>query len=297
MTYRLLVSLTLLLGAVASTAQSVPRSNHVVVVVLENRNYVEVIGNTGQMPWLNSIAQKGSIATNYYANEHGSIADYFMLTTGQLVTTDDTYTRTVTVDNLARELIAQGRTWKEYAESRPAVGWTGGDYDGVYVEHHSPFSFFSDVRNSSAQKQNLVRLADWTNDVSKRTLPAFSFVVPNNEHNSHDGTLPEADQWLQTNIGPLLQTPYFQAGGDGILFFVFDESDAADSANGGGHVATILYGPGVKVAYQGGTFYQHQSLLNTVGKALGLNTIPGSGASAPTMTEFFGATPPPPGCQ
>ena len=68
---------------------------------------------------LNSLASQYGLATQYFANTHPSIGNYFMLTTGQLVTNDDGFTRTVGVDNIVRDLIAAGKTWKSYAESIP----------------------------------------------------------------------------------------------------------------------------------------------------------------------------------
>src|SRR5271157_2416232 len=49
------------------------RFEHVFVVVEENQNYDEVIGNTQDMPYLNSLASKYGVATNYYANTHPSL--------------------------------------------------------------------------------------------------------------------------------------------------------------------------------------------------------------------------------
>jgi len=46
------------------------------------------------MPYLNSLASQYDLATQYFANTHPSIGDYFMLTTGQLVTNDDGFAGT-----------------------------------------------------------------------------------------------------------------------------------------------------------------------------------------------------------
>ena len=73
-----------------------------------------------------------------------------MLTTGQLVTNDDGFAGTVGVDNIIRELITAGKTWKSYAESLPSIGYTGGDVY-PYAKRHNPFSYFTDVVNSSTQ--------------------------------------------------------------------------------------------------------------------------------------------------
>src|SRR5207302_959717 len=98
-----------------------PQFSQVILVVEENHGYSEVIGNSS-MPYLNSLASKYGLATQYFANTHPSIGNYFMLTTGQLITADDGFTGTVDADNIVRELLAAKKTWKSYAESLPAPG-------------------------------------------------------------------------------------------------------------------------------------------------------------------------------
>src|ERR1035438_9805486 len=107
------------------------------------------------MPYLNSLVKAYSNAQGYYANTHPSIGNYFMLTTGQIITNNDGYTQTVTVDNVVRELLAAGKTWKEYSEAIPSQGYYGGD-TGEYAERHNPLSSISDAPHDPAQQQNLV---------------------------------------------------------------------------------------------------------------------------------------------
>jgi hypothetical protein len=268
-----------------STAQ-IPRSNHVVVVVEENHGYSSVIGS-GAMPYLNSLANQYGLATTYYANTHPSIGNYFMMTTGQIITNDDGYSQTVTADNLVRHMLSAGLTWKSYAESLPYVGYTGGD-SGAYLRHHNPFSYFSDVKDSSVQKLNLVPFTQFATDLHNQALPHFSFIVPNVNHDAHNGTLQQADAWLQSNIAPLLSSSAFRQ--DGILIVVFDEASSSDRSHGGGHVAAVVVGPKVTSRTRSATFYQHQNLLRTVGQALGLTTFPGAAASATPMSDFFSRT-------
>jgi acid phosphatase len=116
-------------------------------VVEENHSYRSVIGSSS-MPYLNSLAKKYGLATHYYANTHPSIGNYFMLTTGKIITNNDGWTGTVSGHNVVRRLITAGKTWKSYAESLPSVGYKGGDVY-PYSKHHNPFAYFSDVRNSS----------------------------------------------------------------------------------------------------------------------------------------------------
>jgi acid phosphatase len=142
----------------------------------ENHSYTDVIGNPA-MPYLNSLASTYSVAQGYYANTHPSIGNYFMLTTGQIITNDDGYTQTVTVDNVVRELIAAGKTWKEYSEALPLQGYDGGD-TGEYAERHNPLSYMSDVRNNPAQMQNLVPFPQLATDIANHALPNYGFIVP-----------------------------------------------------------------------------------------------------------------------
>ncbi|MGZ4818689.1 MAG: alkaline phosphatase family protein, partial [Terriglobales bacterium] len=112
-----------------------------VVVLEENHSYSQVIGNSA-MPFLNQLATANSIATQYDANAHPSLPNYFMMTTGQLITLDNKFPGPVADDNMVRELMTAGKSWKSYAESLPSVGYTGGD-KYPYVRHHNPFTYFT----------------------------------------------------------------------------------------------------------------------------------------------------------
>ena len=269
------------LGSISVFA-AVPASSHVVVVVEENHSYASVIGNAS-MPYLNSLANNYTLFTQYYANTHPSIGNYFELTTGSIITNNDSYTATTTHDNIVRHLITAGKTWKSYAESLPYTGYTGGN-TGYYVKRHNPLAYFSDVANSSVEKQHLVSFSHFPTDLANNALPDFSFVVPNIMHDAHNGTLAAADQWLKANIAPLLNNAAFKT--DGILIIVFDESVDSDTAHGGGHVAAIVVGPKVKRGYRSTILLQHQSTLKTVLEALGMSTSLGSASTASAFNAF-----------
>lgn len=289
---KFLILISLLLLPLLASAQ-VPSSRHVVVVLEENHSYSSVIGNSA-MPYLNSLARQNALATQYFANTHPSIGNYFMMTTGQIITNDDSFSGTVNADNIVRHLLSAGKTWKSYAENLPFVGYTGGD-SGAYLKHHNPFSYFSDVVNSNVEKLNLVPFSQFAADMNNGQLPDLSFVVPDVNDDAHNGSLQQADAWLQQHIGPLFNNPAFQK--DGILMVVFDESFDSDTAFGGGHIATVIAGPLAKKGVQTSTHYQHQNLLRTVLSALGVGSAPGAAAGANPMADAFGTAtqPPPPG--
>jgi acid phosphatase len=260
----------------------VPSSNHVFLLIEENHSYSNVIGSSS-MPYLNSVASKYGLATQYYANTHPSIGNYFMLTTGAIITNNDSSCSTITNDNVVRHLLTAGKTWKSYAEGLPSVGYTGCG-SGAYVKRHNPFAYFSDVSNSS-EKNNLVPFTQFSKDRINGTLPNFSFIVPNLNDDAHDGTLTQADNWLKTNIAPLLSSATFQK--DGILIIVFDESVDSDTAHGGGRIAAVVIGPKVKPGSKTATLYQHQNMLKTLMEALGVKTYPGAAGSAQPITGVF----------
>ena len=102
---------------------------------------------------------------------------------------------------------------------------------------------------------------------------------------SNNDKLINGDRWLQSNIGPLLANPAFEASG--FLVITFDEAALDDYSHGGGKVATIVAGPTVKSGYQSGSFFQHQSVLRSAMEALGIPALPGAAQYVPNLGEFF----------
>ena len=105
-------------------------------------------------------------------------------------------------------------------------------------------------------------------------------IVPNLENDGHDcpnetptcsdaEKLATIDQWIQTNLSTLIQSPAFD---NSLLIYAWDESVLTDTANGGGHIATILISPKVRAGYQSTTMYQHQSALKLTCSCWGSRT-------------------------
>ena len=275
----------------------VPQFAHVFLLVEENHSFSDVAGNAN-MPYLNGLIAANSLATQYYADAHPSLPNYFVLTVGAGTsitgTEGDAFSGVVTQDNVVRALTAAGKTWKSYAESLPSAGYLGGD-DGPYLQHHDPFVYFSDVQSSSTQANNIVPFTQLATDIANGALPDYAFIVPNVNDDAHncpvglatctsDQQLAAADQWLSTNVAPVLASSAFQ---NSLLIITFDEAEDSDTSHGGGHVATVLVSPSVKVGYQSATLYQHESTLRLTMEGLGVTDLPGAAAGAPDMTEFF----------
>src|SRR6266568_3774691 len=161
-----LIALFVIVLTAISCAQ-IPTSSHVVMVVEQNHSYSSVIGNSA-MPYLNSLASKYGLATHYYANTHPAIGNYFEMTTGSVLSNDNTVTPSnfpVSVDNIVDQMMVAGKTWKSYAEDLPYAGYTGGN-TGNYAVRNNPFAYFADVQNSSTQKMNLVPFSQFAADLA-----------------------------------------------------------------------------------------------------------------------------------
>jgi hypothetical protein len=289
-------------GASASKALSITIGNavaaaapfgHVVIVMEENADYSAVVGNTANMPYLNSLITNYGLGTQYYANTHPSIGNYEMLVTGQVLTNDDTQTPAsfpISADNIVRELAANGKSWKAYAEDLPYAGYIGGD-TGNYAVRHVPLAYLTDVQGSATGRQGLVPFTQFPIDLGSGQLPNLSFVTPNLCDDAHNCALSVADSWLKTNIAPLLTSAPFKS--DGLLIITFDES-ASDNTHGGGRVAAVFISPAFSnKGYQSTTLYQHPSTLRLMLQGLGVNSWPGASATAPAMWEFFNFPAPP----
>ena len=305
---RTLSALTLLLlvagcgGGVTSNSPSStntptvppPQFSRVIVVVEENTSYSQVVGSSA-MPYLNSLATQNGLATNYFADTHPSIGNYFMMTTGQLITNDDAFSGSVTADNVVRQLTAAGKSWGVYAEGLPSTGYTGPDAY-PYLKHHNPFAYFSDVTSDPMQAMKLVPFSNFAGDLASNSLPQYTFVIPDVEDDAHDcpgggnscsedQKLAQADAWLKSNIGPLVTSSSFQT--DGLLVITFDEGSRTDALHGGGQVATVVVSPKAKKGFKSGTFYQHENLLRLSLAGLGVNSFPGAASNASAMGDFF----------
>src|SRR5438552_819729 len=204
--------ISLLLGGCGGGGASDPHGSgqipvvaHVFVLVEENHSYEDVIGNPA-MSYTNTLAQQYALATKYYADRHNSLPNYFMLTVGDMVTTNDLFAGPVTSKTVVDALSTAGKTWKIYAESLPAIAYVG-DSVVPYAKDHNPFAYFNTVLNSSAQKANIVPLTQLPTDLQNGTLPDYAMIVPNLANDGHDcpgessnctdtDKLTNIDQWV-----------------------------------------------------------------------------------------------------
>lgn len=290
-------ALYLLLSTGFIQAQNVPRSSHVWMITEENHSYEAVVGNS-QMPYYNRLIHEYGLATQFYSDQHSSLPALMWLVAGAPVElNNDTTSCNHSEDNVVRELLKHGYSWRSYQENMPYAGFQGlyGGTNNSYYRRHNPLIDFSDVCPGSGQNLNSVPFSQMKTDFANGKTVNYAYITPNSDEDAHNGSLESADQWLQDNVPDILARPEFAAGGDGILFIVWDEGTlstdnrcSASVAKGcGGRTATLVIGPQVKPGYQSTITYHNENVLKTVCAAMGLSPCPGAAQDAAPMADFF----------
>ena len=272
----------LVAAVVCSTGESaqpqVPAFDHVVVVVLENKERGKVLGNPNA-PAFNAFARKGAVLRAYRAVTHPSLPNYLALVSGSTHGISSDCTRcTVGGRSLADTLEARKLTWKAYAEGLPRVGWTGPSR-GRYAKKHVPFLYFRRVLTSPARLRRIVPLAQLTRDRASGRLPNFALVAPNLCHGMHVCTVATGDAWLKRFLPPLLKLP------GTAVFVVFDESDSADPG-----VPALALGSLVRARSYSTSPMSHYALLRTIEQGFGLPLL-GRSARATPITGIWSLPP------
>jgi len=268
-------------GAVAQTTPH--PAAHVIVILMENHEYSSIIGSS-RAPYVNGLARRSVLLTHDYAVRHPSLPNYLSLTGGSTFgITDDCTGCHVHSANLVDQLERHGLSWRAYMEGLP-VPCAKVPFSGGYAKKHDPFLYYDDIRNSSKRCRNVVPLSRLTNDLSGGRLPRFAWVTPNLCHDMHDCSVRTGDRWLSTWVRKIL--PALQP--DGLLVLTWDEGDTdagCCSVAHGGHVATIIAGPGAGRGVRLSTRSDHYSILRLVEAAFGLDYLK-KAASAPRITGY-----------
>jgi phosphatidylinositol-3-phosphatase len=220
------------LGAGASsTATAVPRFDHIVVVVLENHAYSQIVGSSSA-PYLNSLADRAAVLTRSYAITHPSQPNYLALFSGSTQgLTDDSCPHNYSGPNLATALVGAGASFVGYSEDLPATGYTGCSA-GAYARKHNPWVDFGALPTTMNQP-----LTAFPEDLSR--LPTVSFVIPNLDNDMHDGTVARGDRWLRTHLGAYAD---WSTAHNSLLVITADEDDKSHD----NRIATLFVGAHVR---------------------------------------------------
>jgi len=237
------VAATVALMAPTAAAARVHRLHHVWVFVMENHSFGQILGNA-QAPFLNRMARRHQVATRFYAPSHPSLPNYLAMISGSTQgCASDRCKGPYGGPTIARQLTRHGYRWQGFFEGLPKRGYLGGDHGG-YVRHHNPFVYFKSVISKPRQRRHLRRFRAFAQ--SLRRPPALSFIVPNNSHNMHTGSIRAGDTWLAHWVPHVQRSAGYRRGGT--ILIVWDE--AHNDASGcclrnihGGRIPLLIITP------------------------------------------------------
>ena len=203
---------------IARADDTLPAPDHVVVVMMENHSFGEII-DPQRAPFIASLAAKGASFANAFAVSHPSEPNYFALFSGS---TQDIHSDGIFsfahAPTLASALEAVKKSFIGYIE-------TGSP------RKHNPWESFASARGVERP------LADFPTDFA--TLPTVSFVIPDLDDDMHDGSVAAGDRWVQAHLGTYAK---WAETHNSLLVVTFDEDDySADN-----RIPTIIYGDHVR---------------------------------------------------
>jgi len=313
----------LALGAaltVGGLAQPVRASTDVpvVLILMENHAYGAtdptvggattkyVVGNATDAPYLNgTLIPSGTLFTNHHAASHPSLPNYLELTAGTNAgcVVDSCARDSIASENLFHLLGQAGHSFASLSESMPANCSLSNV--APYLVRHNPEVYFTNVDavtglpyDCPVTDRTIASASPGTALAWPNPLPDFSFVTPNYCDDMHGspatGTCPsgtdqiikDGDTWLAANVPALLAL-------GAVVIVTFDEGASGDTTGGGGHVATVMAGPGVSSGASDATSYTHASLLAGLEEYFSLAPLIADAATA-TPLRIPRATPYPP---
>jgi hypothetical protein len=251
----------------AGAAAGVPRLDHVVIVMMENKNYTDIIGRPDEAPYLNNLSASSATFDNSFAVTHPSQPNYIALFSGstQGVTSDDCPQTFNNTPNLGTDLINAGDGFAGYSEDLDGQGDTEcGDHwywPFGYARKHVPWVDFTNVPSTSNKTWD-----QFPSDYSQ--LPAVSFVIPDMCDDMHSCSRDTGDSWIQDNLGAYAT---WAESHNSLLIIQFDEDD-----NGNNQIPTIFHGAHVRPGLYG-EWIDHYSVLRTIED---MYSLPQRGASA-----------------
>ena len=267
----------------------------VLVIFEENHDYGSVVGSP-HAPNLNRVASGCGLATHYEALTHPSLPNYLTAVSGQ------DYARSpfdgdctpggsclINGPSIFGQEVAAGHTWRSYQEAMPAACDRSGS--GSYAPKHNPAVYAVDARStcpSSDLPLGTVSSGALAGDVGAGTLPSFSILTPDLDHDMHDGTVADGDRWLGPWLNLITAGPDYRQGRLAVLI-VWDEGSG--SGNNRSHVPLYVLSASTLPGTRIGTPLDHLALLRTAEQLTGVGPPLGRAAGATSFAVAFRPAP------
>jgi acid phosphatase len=228
-------------GGASVSERSPARITKVLAIVEENHSLPEM---RADMPYLDGLARRYGYAGDYRAIAHPSLPNYLAIAGGSTFAVHDDASppaHPVHGASVFGQALRAGHSARLYAESMPTRCATAPA--SSYAVKHAPWAYFVDER--AACRTGMVPSGTpgrgaLQRDLSAGRLPTVGMLIPNLDHDAHDGSLATADGWLRGWLPRLLHGPDFRAGRLAIV--VTADEDDGSNAN---RVLTVVLAPGL----------------------------------------------------
>jgi phosphatidylinositol-3-phosphatase len=206
---------------------TVPKYTHIVVIAFENHSYASVLGSSAPKSYFKSLAAQCGTATHFTATSFPrSLPNYLAVTSGTTGGISGDCSPGPSCRSAAPSIFEQlGPTgWRSWDESAPSACDKADA--SPYVARHEPTLYYGRLRAATCTA-NVLPMPSPLPGPSRK----FTWIVPNMDHDMHDGTLSQASAWLQTQLaGPngLLNSAAYKAGHTAI-FIWFDSAADTDA--------------------------------------------------------------------
>jgi acid phosphatase len=259
----------------------------VLVVVEENHSLAQMRQG---MPFLADLSDAYGYATHWTALAHPSLPNYLGIAGGTTFgILDDRSPAAHTSDvgsatSVFDQAIAAGRTAGTYAEAMPDSCHVYDSPDRSvgtpkYAVRHNPWVYFSSGRADCLAHDR--DLSAFAHDAAGNALPDVGFLVPDLDHDAHDGSLATADAWLRDQLTPVLHSTDFSSGRL-VVVVTADEDDK----HSGNTVLTSVLTPRLHHAVVS-TPLTHYSLTRFIDQVIGAEPLE-KAATAPDLRPAFG---------
>jgi acid phosphatase len=254
-----------------TNCDTLPAPDHIVICIMENKGYPQVIDSFTHAPYINALANDpmSALFTQSYALTHPSQPNYLELFSGsaQGITNNNLPAVHFTTPNLARSLLDAGKTFITYSENLP---YTGCDTirSGYYERKHNPVANWMGTGMNQVPDTCNQPYTNFPSDY--HLLPTVSFVIPDQFHDMHNTPVDTGDAWLAANMDAYIQ---WAKTNNSLFILTFDEDNHAYN----NRITTIFTGQMVSGG-QYSKYMNHHSLLRTIEDMYSLSHAGNSGA-------------------
>jgi hypothetical protein len=283
-------------AAAATTASAAtPKHQVIFVIVMENHDAGEIIGNTASAPYINNVLLPAyAHATNFVDELPISVPSephYVWMEAGTNSFVDHTFTNdqdpsaansTSSTQHLSTQIRATGGRvdWRAYQEhmQRLKTGTCPVNSHGLYAAKHDPFVFFKDVAGNPPSPSESYCASHHkpysalARDLAAGSVATYNFITPDLCNDMHGARacagqdyVRLGDDWLKAELPALID---YANAHDGVIFLTWDEGEQTPQ------MPFLAIGPHVKPGYAGNVRYTHGSMLKSVEEILQLPVLP-----------------------